>query len=151
LTLSNSTLAGNTAARDGGALWTSSILGPCTLTNVTFSANRANTSGLGGAGGALFVDPAAPQLPLLHNTLIAGNFNGAIGTSRDDVNGGLDPGGDSNLIGDGTGMTGISNAVNGNLVGSATMPIDPLLGPLQDNGGPTPTMALLPGSPAADA
>jgi len=28
---------------------------------------------------------------------------------------------------------------------------DPLLGPLQDNGGPTPTHALLPGSPAIDA
>jgi hypothetical protein len=29
--------------------------------------------------------------------------------------------------------------------------LDPMLGPLQDNGGPTPTMALLPGSPAVDA
>jgi hypothetical protein len=29
--------------------------------------------------------------------------------------------------------------------------IDPRLGPLADNGGPTPTMALLPGSPAIDA
>jgi hypothetical protein len=29
--------------------------------------------------------------------------------------------------------------------------VDPLLGPLQDNGGPTKTMALLPGSPAIDA
>ena len=28
---------------------------------------------------------------------------------------------------------------------------DPLLGPLQNNGGPTQTMALLPGSPAIDA
>jgi hypothetical protein len=28
---------------------------------------------------------------------------------------------------------------------------DPLLGPLQQNGGPTQTMALLPGSPAIDA
>lgn len=28
---------------------------------------------------------------------------------------------------------------------------DPLLGPLQDNGGPTQTLALLPGSPAVDA
>ena len=28
---------------------------------------------------------------------------------------------------------------------------DPLLGPLANNGGPTPTMALLPGSPAVDA
>jgi hypothetical protein len=35
---------------------------------------------------------------------------------------------------------------NYNLVGG-----DPLLGPLQDNGGPTPTMALLPGSPAIGA
>src|SRR5262249_35549236 len=30
-------------------------------------------------------------------------------------------------------------------------PLDPKLGPLQDNGGPTLTMALLPGSPAIDA
>ena len=29
--------------------------------------------------------------------------------------------------------------------------VDPLLGPLGDNGGPTPTMGLLPGSPALDA
>jgi hypothetical protein len=28
---------------------------------------------------------------------------------------------------------------------------DPMLGPLSDNGGPTQTMALLPGSPAIDA
>src|SRR5262249_42030191 len=31
------------------------------------------------------------------------------------------------------------------------MNANPLLGPLQDNGGPTDTMALLPGSPAVDA
>ena len=34
----------------------------------------------------------------------------------------------------------------GNIVG-----VDPMLGPLQDNGGPTWTHALLPGSPAIDA
>ena len=40
------------------------------------------------------------------------------------------------------------NGVNGNQVG-----VDPLLDPagLQDNGGPTQTFALLPGSPALDA
>src|SRR5260370_19849276 len=48
-------------------------------------------------------------------------------------------------------MTGLSNGVNGNLVGSAGNPIDPLLGPLDDNGGPTLTHALMPGSPAIDA
>src|SRR5262249_46370770 len=39
------------------------------------------------------------------------------------------------------GLTGFSNVLSG----------DPLLGPLQSNGGSTPTMALLPGSPAVDA
>ena len=67
------------------------------------------------------------------------------------MDGHLDPSGDNNLIGDGTGMTGLSNGVNGNLVGSADNPIDPLLGPLEDNGGPTLTHALLPDSPALDA
>jgi hypothetical protein len=42
---------------------------------------------------------------------------------------------------------GLTNGVNGNLVGVA----DAKLGPLQDNGGPTKTMALLAGSPALDA
>src|SRR5262249_35042542 len=36
-------------------------------------------------------------------------------------------------------------------VGTYSNPIDPRLGPLQDNGGPTQTMALLAGSPALDA
>src|SRR5260370_25869021 len=71
--------------------------------------------------------------------------------TRDDVYGALGPNGDYNLIGDGTNMTGLSNGVNGNQVGSAASPIDPLLGPLADNGGPTKTHALLPGSPALNA
>jgi hypothetical protein len=37
------------------------------------------------------------------------------------------------------------------LVGTSANPLDPLLGPLQDNGGPTFTMALLLGSPALNA
>jgi hypothetical protein len=41
--------------------------------------------------------------------------------------------------------------VDGNQVGSAEAPIDPKLGPLGDNGGPTRTHRLLPGSPAIDA
>src|SRR5204862_393147 len=34
--------------------------------------------------------------------------------------------------------------------GSRAAPLDPLLGPLADNGGPTPTHAPLPGSPLID-
>jgi hypothetical protein len=148
LTVSNSTLSGNSAGSSGGGIRTSSLY-PVTLTNVTLSANRV-TSGRPGSGGGLSVYVVLRLV--LHNTLIAGNFSGASGTTRDDVFGPLNSGGsDYNLIGDGTGMTGLQNGVNGNLVGSASSPIDPLLGPLQDNGGPTLTHALMPGSPAIDA
>jgi hypothetical protein len=143
LTLSNSTLSGNSAELyHGGGIYTYGTR-PVTLTNVTLTANRANTG-----GGGIYV---ALGSPVLHNTLIAGNFRGATGTTRDDVFGSLNTGGDYNLIGDGTGMTGLQNGVNGNLVGSAGAPIDPLLGPLQNNGGPTLTHALLPRSPALNA
>jgi hypothetical protein len=53
-----------------------------------------------------------------------------------------------NLIGVGDGGSGF---VSTDLVGTSANPIDPKLGPLQDNGGPTFTMALLPGSPAIGA
>jgi hypothetical protein len=53
------------------------------------------------------------------------------------------------LIGKGGG-SGISNT-NGNQVGTSGSPIDPRIGPLANNGGPTRTHALLAGSPAIDA
>jgi parallel beta-helix repeat protein len=138
LTLTDCTVSGNTATGNAGGVY--SMRGSTTtLTDCTVSGNSA-----GGHGGGLF------GAALLHNTLIAGNVSGPAGMTRDDVNGNL-AASDYNLIGDGTGMTGISNGVNGNLVGSADAPIDPLLDALGDNGGPTPTMALLPGSPALNA
>jgi hypothetical protein len=54
-----------------------------------------------------------------------------------------------NLDSDGT--SGFVNGANGDLVGTVASPIDAKLSPLQDNGGPTLTMALLPGSPALGA
>jgi hypothetical protein len=54
-----------------------------------------------------------------------------------------------NLIGTGSG-TSIANGENGNHVGSAKAPINPRLGPLALNGGPTRTHSLLAGSPAID-
>nr|MDQ3746650.1 Ig-like domain-containing protein [Acidobacteriota bacterium] len=57
-----------------------------------------------------------------------------------------------NLIGVAdAGSTGLSNGVNGDQVGTSGSPLDPLLGPLADNGGPTFTHALLAGSPALDS
>jgi hypothetical protein len=147
LTVSNSTFSGNTAGVGGGiaALGFTTHERPVTLTNVTLTENRASR------GGGLFVNSFVSPPAVLHNTLIAGNFHGATGTSADDVDGRLNSSGDNNLIGDGTGMTGLVNGVNGNQVGTSANPIDPRLGPLADNGGPTLTHALLPGSPAIDA
>src|SRR5438874_10331155 len=61
----------------------------------------------------------------------------------------------------GTRIIGMRFAATGLLLLCAMMPMpaatitvtntDPLLGPLQDNGGPTLTHALLPGSPAINA
>jgi hypothetical protein len=52
-------------------------------------------------------------------------------------------------VGNAAGSTGIVNGVNGNIVGGNGHPvINADLGPLQNNGGPTQTMALLAGSPA---
>src|SRR5262249_43150624 len=63
----------------------------------------------------------------LRNTLIAGNTAFA----NPDVRGAIQSRG-HNLIGDGTGGSGYDPT---DLVGTPGAPIDPLLGPLQDNGG----------------
>ena len=59
------------------------------------------------------------------------------------------------LIGDNSGTLLVEAPVgapdaNGNFIGTPAATINPRLGPLADNGGPTQTMALLAGSPAID-
>jgi hypothetical protein len=56
-----------------------------------------------------------------------------------------------NLLGQDEGCAGLVNGVNGDKVGTAASPINPLLGPLTGNGGATQTHALFQGSPAIDA
>jgi hypothetical protein len=74
------------------------------------------------------------------NTILAGNT--AQTNASDLLSGNLGSLG-HNLIGDPNGGAGYDPT---DLLG-----VDPLLGPLQDNGGPTFTHALPPGSPAIDA
>ncbi|HMG74860.1 MAG TPA: LamG-like jellyroll fold domain-containing protein [Pyrinomonadaceae bacterium] len=174
LTLTNSTISGNFAGHAGGGIRSRGIL---ILTNSTVSCNLANNNG-GGihsdsgtstinnstiannvagfdcdneggdcSGGGIFNNGSTVTL---RNTIVAGNFNADSNTS-DDVSGAVDASSSSNLIGDGTNMSGITDADgNHNQVGSSGSPIDPGLGPLADNGGPTQTHALLIGSPAID-
>jgi hypothetical protein len=79
------------------------------------------------------------------NSVVAGNLDGDCDAYPE---GGIRSLG-HNLMGNTTGCNFIP--ADGDLVGSEDNPIDPKLGPLQDNGGPTFTHALLEGSPAIDA
>jgi len=125
LTINGSTISGNTASFAGGGVWSNNNL---TVNNSTISGNSADF------GGGIYQALAASTL---NNTIVANSvsggdiFNGFFGTVD----------GSYNSIEDGSGGPGLVNTISG----------DPLLGPLADNGGPTLTHALLPGSPAIDA
>ncbi len=127
----------------GGAvdLWNVTVANNSTLLNLA-----AHT--LGGSGGGINnVSAAGSSSTLaLYNTLVANNQAGIAPDFAGIVNFS-----DHNLIGIQDGSTGFHQANSGDLVGSVTNPLDPRLGPLQNNGGPTQTMALLPGSPAINA
>jgi hypothetical protein len=136
----NSTFSGNTAEGGGGiAIYGTTSL---ELTSVTLTGNTANgTPGFLSGGGGLLLRPDQVHSAVVRNTLIAANSSTTAGP---DVRGSVISLG-YNLVGAADDSTGW-RANDG--TGSASAPLDPVLGPLQDNGGPTPTHALLVGSPA---
>ena len=129
LTVTNSTVSGNTASSSGGGINNSS--GALSLTNSTVSGNASF------AGGGVHNNFIFEGSITLRNTVIADNLSGGdCGQSQTLVSLGY------NLDADGT----------CNLTEATDLPgTDPLLGLLEDSGGPTETHALLPGSPAIDA
>jgi hypothetical protein len=139
LAIPNSTVADNSAGFEGGGIYTEDVL---TAVNTTIVDNSVLQSAAAatGVGGGLFVETRTTAN--LNNTIVARN---TFGSAPDDVDGTLSLTSSFNLIGLGGGG-GLTNGVNGNLVGVA----NPGLGTLADNGGPTATIALLPGSPAVD-
>ncbi|MCA9152480.1 MAG: VCBS repeat-containing protein, partial [Planctomycetales bacterium] len=84
-------------------------------------------------------------------SIVAGNYLNVGGEVASDFSGSVNDVSSYNLIGSGSGMSGIGHGSQGNLIGTMDAPIDPQLGPLQDNGGTTLTHELLEGSPAIDA
>ncbi len=127
LTVVDSTITGNTARLSGGGIDNTSNL---TVQSSTIAGNSANE------GGGIAATDGSTSLV---DTIIATNTAANGGA---DVNGAVNSLG-NNLIGDPAGATGLTGH---DLVG-----LNPDLGPLQNNGGPTPTLALLAGSPAIDA
>jgi len=115
-----------------------------TIVNSTITANHAIKGG-GGLGAGQAYTPVSEELPLghivLHNTIIASNTSDA---------GPLDC--RTNQVAFESRGHNIDTDGSCFLSGPDDRPkVDPKLGPLTDNGGPTRTLALLPGSPAIDA
>jgi len=117
----------NIQSQGGGIL----SYGNLTLTNSTVSGNTATN-----ASGGIYNAGTAR----LTNTIVARNR----ATADPDVGGMAFDSEGNNLIGNTGGSTGWSAS---DLLNQQK----PLLGPLQNNGGPTNTLALWPGSPAIDA
>ncbi|HEY4597279.1 MAG TPA: choice-of-anchor Q domain-containing protein, partial [Thermoanaerobaculia bacterium] len=166
LTITDSTIAGNTARSAGGGI---AAGGDVSLSNVTVAGNRT-TNDLGGGlyfftnsrvtvnnatvagntaavkGGGILVETSLfiGTSPKVTNSIIAGN-SAPLGP---DCGGGLETAYD--LVGNGAACLGPS-AANHDKVGTAASPLDARLGALAGNGGPTPTLALLAGSPAINA
>ncbi|MES2923950.1 MAG: choice-of-anchor Q domain-containing protein [Verrucomicrobiota bacterium] len=134
LTVKNSTLSGNTAGGgEGGGIFN---LGATTISSSTIFGNSAtsNTGG-GGIGQGAYVG----SFTNLSNSILAGN-TGYLGGSSD-FRGVVS--GDYNLV---------QNAGSqGNFGSNTIFGLDPQLGPLADNGGPTKTMALLSNSQVINA
>ena len=164
LTLTQSTVAGNTADGGGGAL---AVGGPAQVSNTTLSGNRSNDFGGGlyvfantpavftettisgnisaKQGGGIFAEGSpftGVNHPELRDTILAGNS----ASSQPDCSGAVKSGG-HNLLQNGFDCIDFT-AGHSDVVGTAGSPVLPGLGPLTNNGGTTPTQALLAGSPA---
>jgi len=146
LIIVNSTISGNTAANCGGGIVNSD--GTMTLRNVTITNNTA----VAGGGILNLYDDHSTTLNF-GNTIVAGNIatNGFAPEILYPLYSTITSAG-GNLVGD---SPGDSTNTGSNAIAIAYQPTDirdtnPMLSALQNNGGTTPTHALLLGSPAID-
>jgi len=123
-TMVNGTFSGNTAATDGGGIFNRSSSNP-TLTNVTFAGNTASS----GSGGGLYNSTSCTTT--VTNAIFWGNSPNQVFRAS------------------GTIVIKFSD-IQGSYTGEGNINLDPLLGPLADNGGFTLTNMLHPDSPAID-
>ncbi len=135
LTVTNSTISGNSSGSGGGI----DNAGTLTVTDSTLSGNSVGGDSDGG-GGIFNTGMLTITMSLFANVsggnVVSGGTPGSVVVSRG-----------HNLFSDDPRVALHPVAlVNTDLVNT-----DPLLGPLADYGGPTQTVALLPGSPAIDA
>ncbi|MBV8071149.1 MAG: hypothetical protein JO270_14670 [Acidobacteriaceae bacterium] len=144
LTITNSTISGNAAighlgGSQGGGIYNRYSL---TITNSTISGNGA------GRGGGIYNSGGLT----INSSTISGNNGGGIFGSATWQNS-IVANGANNCSGRvSSNGYNLSSDKTCNFSGPGDLNnIDPKLGPLQNNGGPTQTQALLSGSPAIDA
>lgn len=130
MTVTNSTLDNNSSTSGGGAVYTAPA-STLILNNTTITSN-SSTGGVGGGG----LNAAAGSSVTISNTIISNN---SASGPNDDCEGTLNSLGD-NIVFVPTGCAGLG--------GDDITGTNPLLGPLQNNGGRTDTRALLIGSVA---
>jgi len=142
--LTNSTISGNDAYVSGGGISGHSSSGTVMLTFVTVTDNTADLDDDGsGAGGGL----QSSGTLTMTNTIVAKNYDK--GGENPDCFGTV-ASGDYNLLGIGDSAGCTFTPQPHDQVGTTASPIDPLLGLLGDNGGPTLTHAIKSNSPAVD-
>lgn len=173
LTISDSTVSGNIASEEGGGLYlfhdSADPDATVLITGTTLSGNIAQGAAASGDGGAIYVDSAGSTTALtvrieystiaandppgvggvvvdgdavdlrLLSSILAGNVNGDLSFSQTIAN-----------------FASSYSLVQAPAAGIALGPtnitgVDPQLGALADNGGPTRTMLVSPGSPAYNA
>jgi hypothetical protein len=144
LMVANSTVSGNKSGIGCGGGFCNQ--GTVTLRNVTITNNTARTGGGISQSGVLNMG----------NTIVAGNTADVdLGPDIYSSAGSTITSAGGNLVGNNSQVETAFPAGNPNvkndIVGTSVSPINPLLGSLADNGGTTPTHALLAGSPAIDA
>jgi hypothetical protein len=151
-------------AGDGGGISANSLQ-TATLTNLTISGNSAPAGGAGGSGAGNGSNGFGAGI--FHSgSLMQFSFDTIAGNAAVGSDGGVDNSSGSvteadSIIASNSGSPAANCSVGGlvdeggNVVfGDNSCPgtnADPMLGPVQDNGGPTQTLALLPGSAAIDA
>jgi CSLREA domain-containing protein len=135
----NSTISGNTATSIGGGIYyTFQGQSNGTIQNCTITGNH----GPNGGGVMVFNGSSVVRAG---NTILAGNT----GSQGPDLYGTIYSSG-YNILGTTGGTYANFVATTGDQVGQFSV-INPLLGPLQNNGGPTKTHLPLTGSPAIDS
>jgi streptogramin lyase len=145
LTVTDSTVNGNQALQGGGVY---NDVGTAAITNSTIAGNTASSQGTGTGGGGLNNSGTLS----LENDTIAGNVaQGLFGSNGGGIDNVATLSMSNTIVAQNTASSGPDYYGAPYTGGSNFVGGDPKLGPFQNNGGPTSTMALLAGSPALNA